>query len=82
MLLALSMLLYALPHISFGSNFTWADLFGAVWAAFALLVIGAHLHFLLGVNEETAQQLAKVRRAKIEGWQGRIAQDVKDSGSL
>ncbi|MNJ66743.1 hypothetical protein D3C77_628430 [compost metagenome] len=72
MILALGMLVYALPLISFNPGAGWLSLFGIVWAAFAFLVIGAHLHFLLGVNEEKQRALEAVRRAKLREWQGKL----------
>lgn len=45
LILALAMLVYALPLISFDPGAGWVSLFGAVWAGFTFLVIGAHLHF-------------------------------------
>ncbi|MEF2968843.1 hypothetical protein V3851_23895 [Paenibacillus sp. M1] len=69
LILALAMLVYALPMISFEPGGGWVSAFGAVWAAFAFLVIGAHLHFILGVNEEKQRALDAVRRAKLRDLQ-------------
>ncbi|GAB6988469.1 hypothetical protein [Paenibacillus pini] len=69
LLLALAMLLYALPRISFGPGATWTSIFGIVWAVFAFLVIGAHLHHILGVDEEKQKALDRVRQAKLQQWQ-------------
>nr|WP_033404153.1 hypothetical protein [Paenibacillus fonticola] len=70
-ILALSMLVYALPFISVHPGAGWLSLFGIVWAAFAFLVVGAHLHFLLGVSEEKQRGLEAVRRAKLREWQAK-----------
>ncbi|AZK49144.1 hypothetical protein EIM92_19640 [Paenibacillus lentus] len=72
LILALGMLIYALPLISFDPGAGWMSLFGAVWAAFAFMVVGAHLHFLLGVNEEKQRALEAVRRAKLRDWQSKL----------
>ncbi|CAH0117758.1 hypothetical protein [Paenibacillus sp. CECT 9249] len=67
--LAFAMLLIALPKIEFTNEWTLATLFGAVWVGFTLVVIGAQLHFLLGVNEEKRERLRQIRQQKIAGWQ-------------
>ncbi|MFD3257884.1 hypothetical protein ACE3MQ_04645 [Paenibacillus lentus] len=72
LILALGMLIYALPLISFNPDTGWLSLFGIVWAAFAFMIVGAHLHFLLGVNEEKQRALEAVRRAKLREWQGKL----------
>lgn len=69
LILALAMLVNALPLISFEPGAGWISLFGVVWAGFAFLVIGAHLHFILGVNEEKQRELDKIRRAKYREWE-------------
>ena len=66
---ALAMLVYALPSISFSGGFTWTGLFGAVWAGFALLVIAAHLHILIGVDEAKQKALDEIRKEKMKQWQ-------------
>lgn len=71
LVMALSMLLYALPKLSLenGSGFVFG--FGVAWCAFAFLVIAAHLHFILGVDEEKHKRLEAVRKAKLNEWQGK-----------
>ncbi|WP_435921809.1 hypothetical protein [Paenibacillus sp. DYY-L-2] len=82
LILALAMLIYALPLISFDSGEIWVSVFGAVWAAFAFLVIGAHLHFILGVNEEKQRALDAVRREKVREWQAKWTGEGKQGQSL
>lgn len=65
--LALGMLAYAVPRLELGSGWTAANAFGIAWIAFALLVVAAHLHELLGVEEEKKRELLKVKRMK--RWQ-------------
>ncbi|GAA0133684.1 hypothetical protein YSY43_05240 [Paenibacillus sp. YSY-4.3] len=72
LILALGMLIYALPLISFDPGAGWLSIFGIVWAAFAFMVVGAHLHFLLGVSDEKQRSLEAVRRAKLREWQSRL----------
>ncbi|WP_179032031.1 hypothetical protein [Paenibacillus kribbensis] len=68
-LIALAMVFVALPRISLAGGLNWVNGFGIVWVLFALLVIGANLHFLLGVDEEKRKMLERVRRAKMQQWQ-------------
>ncbi|WP_379135866.1 hypothetical protein [Paenibacillus sp. sgz500958] len=70
LLIALGMLLYALPKLSpGGSGVVFA--FGAAWCVFAFFVIAAHLHFIIGVDEEKSKRLEAVRKAKLNQWQGK-----------
>lgn len=71
MLTALAMLLYALPKLSFQDGPGWVLGFGIVWCVFAFLVIASHLHFIIGVDEEKQQRLDRVRKHKLEQWQGK-----------
>ncbi|MDP4097894.1 hypothetical protein OIN60_14050 [Paenibacillus sp. P96] len=68
-LIALAMLLIALPRISLTGGLGLVNGFGIVWVLFALMVIGANLHFLLGVDDEKRQALERVRKAKLQQWQ-------------
>lgn len=69
LLVALGMLIYALPMISFSKGSGLLTAFGLVWALFAFLVVGAHLHFILGVDTENKKQLEWIRQAKLREWQ-------------
>lgn len=82
LILALGMLVYALPLISFQPGAGWVSVFGAVWAGFAFLVIGAHLHFILGVNEEKQRALDSVRKQKLAEWQMKWQEKSKQGQSL
>ncbi|MGG1615582.1 hypothetical protein ACIFQM_21890 [Paenibacillus sp. NRS-1782] len=79
-LIALAMVLTALPRISLTGGLNWVNGFGIVWVLFALLVIGANLHFLLGVDEEKRKTLERVRRAKMKQWQMKWDKEA-DKGS-
>lgn len=76
MVFALAMLLYALPRLSPDgpAPVFW---FGAVWSAFAFLVIAAHLHFIIGVDEEKSKRLEAVRKAKLEMWQDKWNEEAR-----
>jgi hypothetical protein len=72
LLIALSMLVIALPRISFAGGMDWVNIFGIVWVLFSLLIVGAHLHFILGVDEEKKRALEAVRRAKLRQWEMKL----------
>ncbi|MCM3337934.1 hypothetical protein M3650_04610 [Paenibacillus sp. MER TA 81-3] len=72
--MVLAMLLVVLPTISLKEGLTPAVWFGIVWAAFALLVIAAHLHRLLRVDEETERRLKHIKREKVRRWKVRLTQ--------
>ncbi len=61
------MLIYAVPRMEIGQGLTVSTVFGLVWIAFALIAVAAHLHQILGVDEETAKELSKIKRMK--KWQ-------------
>lgn len=65
--LALGMLFYAVPRLDLSSESIVQTVFGIVWIVFALVIIAAHLHELIGVDEETKQEMMKVKRVK--KWQ-------------
>ncbi|GIO68033.1 hypothetical protein NYE48_06910 [Paenibacillus sp. FSL M7-1455] len=69
LIVALAMLVYALPLISFSGGWSWTSAFGVAWALFAFLVIGAHLHYLLGVDEEKQKTLDRIKAEKLRQWQ-------------
>jgi len=62
--LALGMLLYAVPRLQIGGGFSAETMFGAVWICFAILIIAANLHEILGVEEETRERLRQVKRMR------------------
>ncbi|WP_438446140.1 hypothetical protein [Gorillibacterium sp. sgz5001074] len=65
--LALGMLGYAVPRLGTGGGLTSETVFSAVWICFALLVISANLHHVLGVDAEERERLRQVKRMR--GWQ-------------
>jgi hypothetical protein len=67
MAMALGMLLYAVPRLDIGSGLTLVNVFGVVWILFALMIVAAHLHEILGVDEEMKREMGRVKRMK--AWQ-------------
>ncbi|MBD0382771.1 hypothetical protein [Paenibacillus sedimenti] len=67
MSLALGMLFYSVPQLEFTDGLTLPMIFSVVWIAMALLVIAAHLHHILGVDEEKRKELTRINRMK--KWQ-------------
>lgn len=82
MLVALGMLLYAIPSISLNSGNGWVSLFSVVWVLFAFLVIAAHWHVILGVDDEKKKALDRVRQAKLQQWQLKWSEEAERSKSL
>ncbi|MBY0201741.1 hypothetical protein NKT34_16685 [Paenibacillus polysaccharolyticus] len=82
LLIALSMLVIALPRISFAGGMDWVNIFGIVWVLFSLLIVGAHLHFILGVDEEKKRALEAVRRAKLRQWEMKLLDKQERSESV
>ncbi|ASA26194.1 hypothetical protein [Paenibacillus donghaensis] len=73
------MLLYALPRLSLENGPGWVFGFGVVWCLFAFLVIAAHLHFIIGVDEEKTKRLEAVRKAKLQQWQKKWSEETRVS---
>ncbi|OMF14100.1 hypothetical protein BK127_19410 [Paenibacillus sp. FSL H7-0331] len=65
--LALGMLFYAVPRLDIRSGFTLPTIFGVIWVLFALMIVAAHLHELIGVDERKKQEIVRIKRMK--GWQ-------------
>ncbi|SES93112.1 hypothetical protein [Paenibacillus sp. NFR01] len=82
MLVALAMLLYALPRLSFQNGPSWVLGFGVVWCLFAFMVIASHMHFIIGVDAEKQQRLDAVRKQKLQSWQGRLSEETKLPGRM
>lgn len=70
--IVLVMLFIALPTIPLREGWSLATVFGLVWAAFAILIIGAHLHRLLRVNESTEAKLRNVRAERYRAVERRL----------
>lgn len=61
---AAGLLIFAVPRLEAGQGFTAPTIFAILWIGIVLLIIAAHLHELMGVDEETRQELEKVKRYK------------------
>lgn len=53
--MAIAMVLYAVPKLP-AFTFSAAGFFTLVWLAFALLVIGSNLYYLIGADREARQE--------------------------
>jgi hypothetical protein len=62
--LALGMLAFAVPKLAIGGGLTAESIFGAVWICFALLIVAANLHTVLGVDTETRERMRHVKRMR------------------
>lgn len=65
--LSLGMLVFAIPRLQMGGGvegITLPTVFGIVWLAFALVIVAANLHHILGVDDETQEALDRIRRVK------------------
>lgn len=60
LMVTLGMLIYAVPRLDIGQGLTLPTIYGIVWISFALLVIAAHLHEWLGVDEQTRDRLDRL----------------------
>lgn len=77
---ASGMLVYAVPRLIVGGGMNAATLFTVAWVALALLVIGANLHELLGVEQETRERMRQVKRARRYKSEQRIMRRVGGMG--
>ncbi|GIP33693.1 hypothetical protein [Paenibacillus sp. J2TS4] len=76
--LALGMLMYAVPQLEIGGGWTLPTVFSIVWIGFALLIIGAQLHDILRVDEETRKELTAIKQMK--RW--KLQQRLQGKGKL
>lgn len=72
--LAFIMLLIAIPQFAAEKSSTQAIVFSVIWVFFALLVIAAHLHQLLGVDPSEQRRLEAIK--KMRKW--RMEQLLRD----
>lgn len=70
--LALVMLGIGLPEMRFAAEWSAHVVFSFSWAAFVLLIVAANLYALLGMDEDTAKQLQRVKLAKRLAWQRQL----------
>ncbi len=67
MSLAVGMLFYSIPQLQFREVGSLPMIFSVIWLVMALLIIAAHLHQILGVDEEKRKQQLRINRMK--KWQ-------------
>ncbi|WP_424768065.1 hypothetical protein [Paenibacillus sp. sgz302251] len=73
LLIALAMLVFAVPRLELQAPWNWTSVFGFVWILFALVIIAAHVDALL-MNDVKRKELARVKRAKALLWERRLLQ--------
>ncbi len=64
MSVAIGLLIYAVPKLQFGQGMTLPAVFGIVWLGMVLIIIAAHLHQWIGVDEETRKELIRINKYK------------------
>jgi flagellar biosynthesis protein FliR len=64
MSLALGMLFYSLPQLEIHIGFSLPTVFAVVWICLALLVVAAHLHEILAVEDDGRRQSKLEQRPK------------------
>ncbi|NBI28271.1 hypothetical protein [Chengkuizengella marina] len=60
--LAVGLLIFAIPRLEVGQGWTLPTIFAVVWIGMVLLIIAAHLHEVLGVDEETKKEMRRVKQ--------------------
>ncbi|NIK76051.1 hypothetical protein FHS15_001158 [Paenibacillus castaneae] len=73
LLIALAMLIYALPRLDLNAPWDWSSVFGMLWLGFALVIIAAHVNVIL-LTEERRKELARIKRAKANLWERRLVE--------
>jgi hypothetical protein len=73
LLIALAMLVYALPRLELSAPWSLMSVFGLVWIGFSLVIITAHVNALV-MNEEKRKELARIKRAKALLWEQKLLQ--------
>lgn len=64
LVLAVGLLIYAVPRLEVGQGLTPSTLFSVAWIAMALLIIAAHLRAALAVDEEEPSDMVMVERGQ------------------
>lgn len=77
--IALIMLGYAVPRLPIGGGWTPESIFSVAWVGMALLIIAAHLHAWIGVNDKVEQDIQAIKRYKYwrlhQQWAGQSERD-------
>ncbi|MBO8171890.1 MAG: hypothetical protein H0Z33_08365 [Bacillaceae bacterium] len=72
-MIGLTLLFYAVPRLPFQGIGDQATGFSLIWLLFALLVVGANLHYALGVEYE--EQRAYRKKQQASWWRYRMMQN-------
>lgn len=78
LLIALAMLVYALPRLELNAPWSLMSLFGLVWLLFASLIVIANVNALV-MSEEKRKELARIKRAKAQLWEQKLLQKANSS---
>ncbi|OMF35908.1 hypothetical protein BK133_09440 [Paenibacillus sp. FSL H8-0548] len=78
LLIALAMLVYALPRLELDAPWSLMSVFGLVWMVFALVIIAAHVNALL-MSDEKRKELARIKKAKARLWERKLLQKETNS---
>lgn len=62
--MAIGLIIYAVPQLEMGQGLTLPTIFSIAWIGIILLIVAAHLHQLIGVDEEAKQELARIKAFK------------------
>lgn len=79
LLIALAMLVYALPRLELAMPWSRMSVFGLVWTLFALIIVTAHVNALLFMNNEKRKELARIKKAKALLWERKLLQKATAS---
>jgi len=73
LLIALAMLVYAVPRLELSAPWSLMSVFGLVWILFALIIVTAHVNALV-MNDEKRRELARLKKAKALLWEQKLLQ--------
>lgn len=63
-MVSLGLLIYALPRLEMGHGWTLPTVFGLVWIFMMLLILSAHLYRLLLADQETKDEMERIKKYK------------------
>lgn len=78
LLIAIAMLVYALPRLELSAPWSLMSVFGLVWLAFASLIVIANVNVLI-MSEEKRRELARIKKAKAQLWEQKLLQKASAS---
>lgn len=73
LLIALAMLVYAIPRLELNAPWSLMSVFGLVWILFSLIIITSHVNALV-MNDDRRKELARIKRAKALLWEQKLVQ--------